>query len=346
LIALDAKVKAFNGTRIGSVSTQYCRSCGNSIEDGAKFCIDCGSAIAGTSTNSSLSDDIVQTRDGTLEKVNKAADRFLPVAMLKKVSDAIDRALPIEQQTQAEAQHNDKQTLHMANYCIKCGKKFGLFNTTYESDDLCHNCFEEENPNLRCKECGAKLNFFTKVQSREGICLHCFNEENLARIAEEDEELAGTSVIIMEARGVNGRIQLLDDRVRILRKGVISLALQGIKGDKEIPINQVGAIKFKNAGLTAGYMIFTFLGSQEYKGGLFGELYDENGVAFYPNHQREFEAMKAAIEQKMAEARRPAVQQIQRPSAYDELAKLAALRDQGIVTEQEFQEQKRKLLGS
>jgi hypothetical protein len=33
-------------------------------------------------------------------------------------------------------------------------------------------------------------------------------------------------------------------------------------------------------------------------------------------------------------------------SAYDELDKLAALRDQGIVTEQEFQEQKKKLLGS
>jgi hypothetical protein len=34
------------------------------------------------------------------------------------------------------------------------------------------------------------------------------------------------------------------------------------------------------------------------------------------------------------------------PSAFDELAKLAALRDQGVVTEQEFQEQKKKLLGT
>ncbi len=44
----------------------------------------------------------------------------------------------------------------------------------------------------------------------------------------------------------------------------------------------------------------------------------------------------------------PAEQQPQQPqvSAYDELAKLAALRDQGVVTEQEFQEQKAKLLGT
>jgi hypothetical protein len=34
------------------------------------------------------------------------------------------------------------------------------------------------------------------------------------------------------------------------------------------------------------------------------------------------------------------------PSAFDELAKLAALRDRGVVTEEEFQEQKKKLLGT
>jgi Short C-terminal domain len=45
------------------------------------------------------------------------------------------------------------------------------------------------------------------------------------------------------------------------------------------------------------------------------------------------------VEQKMDEAHRPAVQQVQQSSAYDKLAKLAALRDRGIVTEQEFQEQ-------
>ncbi|MGA3198617.1 MAG: SHOCT domain-containing protein [Halobacteriota archaeon] len=47
-------------------------------------------------------------------------------------------------------------------------------------------------------------------------------------------------------------------------------------------------------------------------------------------------------------ARAQPVEQPQQPpvSVFDELAKLAALRDQGIVTEQEFQEQKAKLLGT
>ena len=58
-----------------------------------------------------------------------------------------------------------------------------------------------------------------------------------------------------------------------------------------------------------------------------------------------------AIYQRVGTARaraQPVEQQPQEPqvSAYDELAKLAALRDQGVVTEQEFQEQKAKLLGT
>ena len=151
--------------------------------------------------------------------------------------------------------------------------------------------------------------------------------------------------ILMEARGVNGRIQLLPDRVRIARKGAFSLLTQGVKGDKEILIRQIAAIKFKRAQLTTGYMAFDFLGGSENKGGLYSQFYDENGVTFEPKQAREFEAMKAAIEQKMDEAHRPAAQQTQQSSALDELAKLATLRDQGVVTEEEFQEQKKKLLG-
>jgi predicted RNA-binding Zn-ribbon protein involved in translation (DUF1610 family) len=109
LIAPDVKVKAFNETRMDFVSLQYCRSCGNSIENGAKFCTNCGGAIVGNTTNRNFSDDIFQTWDGTLKKVNEATDRILPVGALKKVSEAIDRALPIEDQTQTEAQRIEKQ---------------------------------------------------------------------------------------------------------------------------------------------------------------------------------------------------------------------------------------------
>ncbi len=155
----------------------------------------------------------------------------------------------------------------------------------------------------------------------------------------EDDELVG-------AIGQNGRLMLLPDRVRVVRKGLMSLATQGIKGDKEILIKQIAAIKFKEAKHTTGYIGFDFLGGLENKSGLLDMYHDENAVVFTPQQNALFLDMKAAIENKMDAAHAPTGQQISQLSAMDELAKLATLRDQGIVTEQEFQEHKNKLLGT
>ena len=155
----------------------------------------------------------------------------------------------------------------------------------------------------------------------------------------EDGEIVG-------AIGQNGRLMLLPDRVRIARKGLMSLATQGIKGDKEILIKQIAAIKFKEAKHTTGYIGFDFLGGLENKSGLLDMYHDENAVVFTPQQNVLFQEIKALIEKKMDAAHTPVGQQTSQSSAYDELAKLATLRDQGIVTEQEFQEQKSKLLGT
>ena len=74
--------------------------------------------------------------------------------------------------------------------------------------------------------------------------------------------------------------------------------------------------------------------------------HDENAVVFTPQQNVLFLEMKAAIENKMDAAHAPTGQQTSQLSAMDELAKLATLRDQGVVTEQEFQEHKKKLLGT
>jgi len=80
--------------------------------------------------------------------------------------------------------------------------------------------------------------------------------------------------------------------------------------------------------------------------------YLENGknlkanVVASPTKRPEFDAMEKRIKQMMAGGGETMQPQQPQVSAYDELAKLAALRDQGVVTEQEFQEQKKKLLGT
>ena len=85
----------------------------------------------------------------------------------------------------------------------------------------------------------------------------------------------------MTVEGLNGEIDLLEDRIKIRRKGGIAFLTQGLKGDKDILISQISSIQFKNAGaLTNGYIQLAFLGGTESKGALFSAVKDENTVMF------------------------------------------------------------------
>lgn len=151
--------------------------------------------------------------------------------------------------------------------------------------------------------------------------------------------------VLMLAKGVNGQLELLEDRIRIKREGILSFMNHGFKGDKEILIERISAIQFKKAGsVFSGYIQFSFLGSQEAKGGIFDATKDENTVVFVAKEQEKFESIKRKIEQRMS-SNRPATKQSSSSSNFDELEKLASLRDKGIVTEEEFQAKKRQLLG-
>ena len=54
------------------------------------------------------------------------------------------------------------------------------------------------------------------------------------------------------AEGYNGQLLVKRDRVIIIRKGMMSLMTQGLKGDKEIPLANITAIQLKQPGMTAG----------------------------------------------------------------------------------------------
>jgi Short C-terminal domain/Domain of unknown function (DUF4429) len=158
--------------------------------------------------------------------------------------------------------------------------------------------------------------------------------------------------VLLEARGRNGQLQLFPNKVRIIRKGAWALALQGVKGDKDIYIDQISSIQFKNPGVTVGYIQFSFLGGQETKSGIRDAMKDENTVAFLPKQRPAFEAIKQAVEQKMREIRsgrmqQPVQQVVQQPAPVDipeQIEKLSKLKEQGILTEDEFQSKKQELL--
>ncbi len=54
--------------------------------------------------------------------------------------------------------------------------------------------------------------------------------------------------ILKEAKGIGGRLQLLEEKIRIRRKGASAVMLHGLKGDKEIFLTQISSVQFKKAG--------------------------------------------------------------------------------------------------
>ena len=149
---------------------------------------------------------------------------------------------------------------------------------------------------------------------------------------------------LMEATGMNGKVLLFRDVVRIKRIGVGSLLSGASKIEKDILISQIVSIQFKKAGLlNNGYMEFILLHNHErHDKDSDYEIYDSI-VAFRPGQQRAFEAFREALEAKLTSGlNRP-------PSAattdLDELDKLASLRDRQVITEDEFNRKKKQLLG-
>ena len=143
-------------------------------------------------------------------------------------------------------------------------------------------------------------------------------------------------------KGHGGSIELSDTTVTIKRKGVLAFVTQGLKGDKEIPISLLTALQFKSAGMfTNGYIQFSFQGGSEAKGGAFQAASDENTVLFTKDQQPAFEMLRGKLQPLIGRTSAPVAQ----GSYLDDLERLATLRSNGILTEEEFQAKKKQILG-
>jgi hypothetical protein len=160
-----------------------------------------------------------------------------------------------------------------------------------------------------------------------------------------DTETTGRRTIMagvqMSAKGVNGQLELLEGRIRISRKGVLGFLTQGLKGDKEINISSISSIQWKKAGaFTNGYIQFAFHGGAEAKGGLFQATQDENSIMFTKAQEAEFEKIRDEVHRRVNAGATGSSD-----SVADEIKKLADLRDQGIITSEEFEAKKKQILG-
>ena len=116
----------------------------------------------------------------------------------------------------------------------------------------------------------------------------------------------------------------------------------GFKGDKRIPYKSMTAVQFMEPGSwLAGYIQFSIKGAVEpqYTGSAHR---DENAIQFDDKDLPDFVALRDFVQSRIEATERP----IAAFSVADELAKLADLRDKGLLTEVEFAAQKIRILGS
>lgn len=141
-------------------------------------------------------------------------------------------------------------------------------------------------------------------------------------------------------------IEVFEDKVKITPTGVLALINKGMKGTKTIPFLSINAIQYKKPGsFTNGYIQFTLSGGMESRGGILDATKDENTVMFAAKDTVVIEKIKDYIESQMQKLRNPNTPNQSSVSLSSELEKLAELKNKGILTDDEFQSAKKRLLG-
>ena len=144
-------------------------------------------------------------------------------------------------------------------------------------------------------------------------------------------------------------IKLGEGTLTISRPGIMSKFSHGFSGEKTILFNQISAIQIKKAGMARGYIQFIMAGKKEAKSGvIFGNSKDENIVYFASGFNNKkvnsnAEEIKNVIEQYNLNSHKGTTI-IKEEDKYDKLAKLKKLLDDDVITKEEFEIEKAKLL--
>ena len=160
--------------------------------------------------------------------------------------------------------------------------------------------------------------------------------------------ILGDSTVKVKGRG--GEIEFDGHFITIRHTGALGRMSVG-KGDKRIPITSITAVQIKPAGaMVNGYIQFTLPGGNEKRSG-FGKQTidaagDENSVIFTKNQEEDFLKFRDAVEKAMIERSGPqvVVSAVAGPSKLEQLKQLGELRDAGVLTAEEFEVEKGKIM--
>lgn len=143
-------------------------------------------------------------------------------------------------------------------------------------------------------------------------------------------------------------ITINDGRLTISRPGLLSKFSHGFSGEKTILIENISAVQLKKAGISRGYIQFIMPGAIEKRSGITNGAIDEN-IVYFENkkYNDDAETIKLYIENyKLYNNKNNSQiinQQVQK-NKYDELKQLKELLDDGIISQEEFDKEKEKIL--
>jgi hypothetical protein len=151
---------------------------------------------------------------------------------------------------------------------------------------------------------------------------------------------------VLEMKGLQGKRIIADgNKIKMIRENAFE-----VKGERSILIKDITAVEVRKPSFwVRGYITFSIAGGstafrQGSLGGANAAAFDPNSVVFKDNEQYEIAlAIKKYVDE--YKEKHSSNEDIEKTvSVADELIKLKQLLDSGVLTEEEFSNQKAKLL--
>ncbi len=150
---------------------------------------------------------------------------------------------------------------------------------------------------------------------------------------------------IYSMKGAGEQLVVYPEKVTITPLGVLGFLTKGISGTKSIYFKTITGIEFREAGAVfSGFITFTIPGANEMNAGIFKAASDENTFMFAGADKNALaNTIKEYIEKKLDLTKSQS--NSDKGDISVELEKFARLKEQGVITEDEFVAAKKKLLG-
>ncbi len=145
---------------------------------------------------------------------------------------------------------------------------------------------------------------------------------------------------IISLNGWNGKIELFSNFIRINRDTFGGFLYQDLNRKKDIFFNDIVSIQIKKSGLNVGYLQILMPGMNENVGGILDVARDDYTIVFTGNSNYEL-ALKI---KEYIEENKQRKEYSSFIGSADEIGKLHSLMVKGIITKEEFDRKKGKLL--